>query len=91
MEWGLEPIRARYPLVVRDFNYIEDSHDKIGGGGLLIEIKEFHIFIKANVLVDLGFIGARVTWCNTCLRGARVWEVIDRAMAIANLIMRFPD
>ncbi|XP_038977767.1 uncharacterized protein LOC120108255 [Phoenix dactylifera] len=79
-------------LVVGDFNCILCPDDKRGGRAYSdsVDRREFREFMGRNGLVDLGFSGPRFTWCNNQQGQARVWERIDRAIASADWIQRFP-
>ena len=69
-------------IVIGDFNCILNE-DKNGGKHFQVDqgISEFRNYIRLSGLVDLGYNGASLTWCNNRLGGARVWERLDWAFA----------
>ncbi|XP_038974547.1 uncharacterized protein LOC120105876 [Phoenix dactylifera] len=80
-------------VIVGDFNCILERSEKRGGRAFTdsVDRREFRDFISRNGLVDLGFSGSQFTWCNNQSGCARVWERIDRAVASADWLTRFPS
>ena len=42
-------------------------------------------------LKDLGYTGLPFTWCNMRFDGSLVWVWLDRALATADWILKFPS
>ncbi|XP_038982901.1 uncharacterized protein LOC120110929 [Phoenix dactylifera] len=80
-------------MVVGDFNCILAPSEKRGGRVYSdsVDRREFREFMNGAGLVDLGFTGPRFTWCNNQSGRSRVWERLDRAIASADWIQRFPS
>ena len=68
-------------LVGGDFNVILDADEKRGGRPFNpAKATEFGQFISDVNLMDIGFSGARFTWCNNRHGGARIWKRLDRVL-----------
>ncbi|XP_020234400.1 uncharacterized protein LOC109814395 [Cajanus cajan] len=74
-------------MVMRDFNAVLYSHERVGGVGTscIRGDNAFRDWVNQCNLVDLGFIGAPFTWC----RG-RLFERLDRALASYDWRLLFP-
>ena len=42
-------------------------------------------------LKDLGFLGLPYTWSNRCFDGQMIWVRLDRAVASADWMLKFPS
>ncbi|XP_027120639.2 uncharacterized protein [Coffea arabica] len=68
-------------IVGGDFNVILDAEEKKGGRAFTPgEAMEFRQFINEANLTDVGFSGARFTWCNNRHGRARIWKRLDRIL-----------
>lgn len=68
-------------LVVGDFDCMESSQEKRGGKAFIdgVESRKFQGFIERNGLVNLEFVGPRLSWCNNHHGEVIVYKSIDRA------------
>jgi len=55
------------------------------------DVREFRRFIARNGLVDLGFSGPCVTWCNNRNPPRRVLKRLDRALANDACLLAHPE
>ncbi|XP_055800325.1 uncharacterized protein LOC129869710 [Solanum dulcamara] len=66
---------------IGDFNVITGIEEKLEGIPYNMNKSfEFISTIEACGLIDLGFHGAKYTWCNNRDNDARIWKRLDRAM-----------
>ncbi|XP_021826059.1 uncharacterized protein LOC110766949 [Prunus avium] len=77
-------------LVLGDFNDIVSADEKCGGnldqGG-----RSFIDWIDRNQLVDLGFSGAKFTWCNKRNAEGIIWKRLDRGLCNIKWRLLFPE
>ncbi|CAL2255075.1 unnamed protein product [Prunus armeniaca] len=77
-------------LVLGDFNDIVSMDEKCGDnfdqGG-----KRFGEWIDRNHLVDLGFSGAKFTWCNKRNAKGIIWKRLDRGLCSIDWRLLFPE
>lgn len=55
----------------------------------IIDSRKFMEFIDDASLIDLRYSGPKFTWCKNRLGIARVWEKIDKVLAIADWLQCF--
>lgn len=67
------------------------SHEKKGGRTAVSRLLFFQNCLDACGLQDLGFHGTKFTWTNKRDSGSVVQERIDRAVANAKWLDRFPE
>ena len=64
-----------------DFNEILKSHEKRGGRlRPYSQMEQFREVLDKCNLLDLGFLGNKLTWSRTYPNGGMVWERLDRAV-----------
>lgn len=87
-------LASQYDLLwvcIGDFNEILKVDEILGGtiqpkGQLL----KFRDCLDYSGLKDLSFTGFPYTWCSRRFNGALVWVRLDRALASAEWILKFP-
>ncbi|XP_020410870.1 uncharacterized protein LOC109946693 [Prunus persica] len=77
-------------LVLGDFNDIASAGEKCGGN-LDLGGRSFVEWIDRNQLVDLGFFGAKFTWCNKRNAEGIIWKRLDRGLCNINWRLLFPE
>ena len=79
-------------VCIRDFNEITRLQEK---SGWYIrpenQMQGFRDFLDFCGLKDLGFTGLPFTWCNRRFNGLVTWVRLDRAVAIADRMLKFPS
>ncbi|XP_021833608.1 uncharacterized protein LOC110773399 [Prunus avium] len=77
-------------LVMGDFNDTVCATEKCGGnfdpGG-----SSFVNWIDRNQLIDLGFSGAKFTWCNKRNTEGIIWKRLDRGLSNISWRLLFPE
>jgi hypothetical protein len=75
-----------------DFNELLQGEEKWGRVGRPeSQMKEFRKVVDECGFVDLGFVGSPFTWWNKQHGAARVLERLDRCLATAEWLLKFPN
>ena len=78
-------------VCIGDFNEITRVDEKSGGAiRPKKQMQDFRDCLDVCGLKDLGFSGLPFTWCNRRYNEALVWVRLDRAVATADWILKFP-
>ena len=75
-----------------DFNEITSLEEKLGGA--LRSDRQMQMFrdcLDFCGFKDIGFTGLPFTWCNNRFDGPLVWVRLDRALASAEWMLKFPS
>jgi len=79
-------------VCIGDFNEIVRVEEKLGGAiRPENQMQDFRDCLDFCGLKDLGFTGLPFTWCNMRFEGSLVWVRLDRALATADWILKFPS
>ncbi|XP_050281349.1 uncharacterized protein LOC126722235 [Quercus robur] len=91
----LRHLASQYNLLwvcIGDFNEIVKVEEKLGGAiRSEKKMQDFRDCQDFYGLKDLGFTGLPFTWCNMRFDGSLVWVRLDRVLATANWILKFPS
>ncbi|KAL0004524.1 hypothetical protein SO802_012085 [Lithocarpus litseifolius] len=94
--WSLlRHLRTQFDLpwvCIGDFNEITRLEEK--SGGALKSDKQMQVFrdcLDFCGFKDIGFTGLPFTWCNNRFNGPLVWVRLDRAIASAEWMLKFPS
>ena len=79
-------------MCIGDFNKIAKMEEKSGGAiqpdKQMQDFRDCQDFCR---LKDLGFTGLPFTWCNKRFDGDLIWVQLNRALASADWILKFPS
>ncbi|KAG2674065.1 hypothetical protein I3760_13G119000 [Carya illinoinensis] len=77
-------------LVVGDFNIIREHSERVGGQPRpLASMENFNNCIDHYGLLELQFMGNRLSWCNGHEGQTRSWARLDRALINTHSTNRF--
>lgn len=79
-------------LCIGDFNEILDINEKWGGTERSNhQILDFRKTVEKASLCDIGFTRNRFTWSKGKNQSSRIFERLDRALAIVDWCLKFPN
>lgn len=79
-------------LVTGDFNIIQEDGECIGGSPRsLLAMEEFNICIDHYGLLEIGFVGSWMTWCNGHGGPSWSWARLDRVLVNAGFLACFTN
>ena len=90
--WILSYIYGPWILCIGDFNFVIDQSEKLGGRPVASSFHcPFKHFIDHLGLVDLGFVGNPLTWCNNKQGFDTIKERLDRSLASLDWVHLHPE
>ncbi|XP_059306439.1 uncharacterized protein LOC132057867 [Lycium ferocissimum] len=75
-----------------DFNVVMDTDEKSGGKPhRTYKSMDFITTMDSRGLVDVGYTGPKLTWCNNRRLTKRIWKRLDRVLVNDDWTQKFPN